>query len=329
MIKKSFSLFLILSVITSCAQKIDNIVEESATISPSPSTTASAADTSITLVEKIKLPPGFSIDYYADNVPNARSMVLGAKGTLFVGTRTNGNVYAIKDSNNDNKADEVITIAKGLNMPNGVAFRNGSLYVAEVSRIIRYNNIEDNLNNPPEPVVVNNSFSTNALHGWKFIAFGPDDKLYVPVGAPCNACESEDNRFASIIRMNPDGTGAEVFANGIRNTVGFSWHPETKDLWFTDNGRDMLGDDSPPDELNRAPAKDMHFGYPYCHAGDVADPQFGATRNCSEFTPPAAKLDPHVAALGMKFYTGNMFPSEYKNRVFIAELQSYDGKGGK
>jgi glucose/arabinose dehydrogenase len=335
--KKSFSLFLILSLLSSCAQQIDKVVAgQNPTNSPSPANTTSPSNTAspsntgsannspTALDEKIKLPPGFSIDIYAENVPNARSMVLGAKGTLFVGTRTEGNVYAIKDSNNDNKADQVITIARGLNMPNGVAFRNGSLYVAEVSRIIRYDNIEDKLDSIPAPVVVNSSFSTNTLHGWKFIAFGPDDKLYVPVGAPCNICKSDDPRFASITRMNPDGTGAEVFANGIRNTVGFSWHPETKELWFSDNGRDMLGDDNPPDELNRAASKDMHFGYPYCHAGDVADPQFGTDRKCSEFTPPAVKLGPHVAALGLKFYTGNMFPAEYKNRIFIAEHGSWN-----
>ncbi len=198
----------------------------------------------------IKLPPGFKISIYADNVPGARSMVLGSEGTLFVGTRGEGSIYAIIDTNKDFKADRVITVASGLNSPNGVAFRNGSLYAAEISRVIRFDQIEKNLDNPSSPVVVNSSFPTSNHHGWKFIAFGPDNKLYVPVGAPCNVCLSDDQRFASIMRMDPDGQNLEVFADGIRNTVGFDWHPDTKEIWFTDNGRDMLGDNIPPDELN-------------------------------------------------------------------------------
>jgi glucose/arabinose dehydrogenase len=173
-------------------------------------------------------------------------------------------------------------------------------------------------------VVVNESFPRDRHHGWKFIAFGPDGLLYVPVGAPCNICEREDERYASILRMKPDGTGLEVFARGIRNTVGFDWHPETKELWFTDNGRDMLGDDLPPDELNRAPQKGMHFGYPYCHGGTISDPEFGSKRKCDEFTPPAMNLGPHVAAIGMRFYTGSMFPKEYQNQIFIAEHGSWN-----
>ncbi len=216
-------------------------------------------------LEKIKLPPGFSIALYANHVPNARSMVLSPAGTLFVGTRNGGDVYALPDMNRDHRADEVIRVLKGLKTPNGVAFSNGALYVAEVGRVLRYDNIEAQLPNPPRPVVVNESFPTDTHHGWKYIALGPDGLLYVPVGAPCNVCEKQDERYASIMRMKLDGSELEVFARGVRNTVGFDWHPETGDLWFTDNGADWLGDDRPPDELNRAPKKGLHFGYPYCH----------------------------------------------------------------
>jgi glucose/arabinose dehydrogenase len=272
----------------------------------------------------IKLPPGFMTTIYADNVKGARSMALGEKGTLFVGTRKAGNVYAIVDRDGDYKADKVITIARGLTMPNGVAFRNGSLFVAEVNRILRYDTIEENLENPPVPVVVNDSFPKDRHHGWKFIRFGPDGMLYVPVGAPCNVCEKKDTRYASIIRMNADGTHMEVFASGVRNTVGFDWHPDTQELWFTDNGRDWMGDNIPPDELNHASKKNMHFGFPYCHGGDIPDPRFGKKRTCDEFAGPAMKLGPHVASLGMRFYTGKMFPPEYRKHIFIAEHGSWN-----
>lgn len=272
----------------------------------------------------IRLPAGFEIDVYAGNVPNARSMTLSPGGTLFVGTRTEGNVYAILDRDKDNKADEVVTIARGLNMPNGVAFRDGALYVAEVNRILRYDNIEANLNNPPKPVVVNDGFPSDKSHGWKFIRFGPDGMLYVPVGAPCNVCKRGDERYGTIMRMQPDGTELEVFVHGVRNTVGFDWHPETKELWFTDNGRDWMGDDMPPDELNHAPEPGMHFGFPFCHGGDIPDPEFGQQRKCEDLTPPAMKLGPHVAALGMRFYTGSTFPDEYQNQIFIAEHGSWN-----
>jgi glucose/arabinose dehydrogenase len=195
--------------------------------------------------------------------------------------------------------------------------------VAEVNRILRYDDVESNLNDLPEPVVVNDDFPSDRGHGWKFIRFGPDGKLYVPVGAPCNVCEVNDP-YGSITRMNPDGTGREIFAGGVRNTVGFDWHPETGDLWFTDNGRDQLGDDVPPDELNHAPQPDLHFGFPYCHGGTIPDPEFGDERSCAEFTPPAMPLGPHVAALGMRFYTGTMFPEEYRHQIFIAEHGSWN-----
>jgi len=275
-------------------------------------------------LQLITLPPGFTIRLYADNVPNARSMTLSPSGTLFVGSRTAGNVYAVVDRNHDNQADEVITLAQGLNMPNGVAFRDGALYVAEISRLLRFDDIEARLHNPPQPVVVNERFPGDRHHGWKFIRFGPDGWLYVPVGAPCNVCERRDKRYASILRLHPDGTGLEVFAHGVRNTVGFDWHPHTQELWFTDNGRDMLGDNTPPDELNRAPQSGLHFGFPYCHGGDIADPEFGKERSCETFTPPAQKLGPHVAALGMRFYTGSMFPAPYREQIFIAEHGSWN-----
>ncbi len=273
---------------------------------------------------EIKLPPGFKIEVYAGDVPGARSMAMSQSGVLFVGTRGNGKVYAILDTNKDYKADKIITIASGLNTPNGVALNDGDLYVAEISRVIKYPDIENHLQNPPSPVIVNDSFPDDTHHGWKFIKFGPDGKLYVPVGAPCNICKSEDERYASIMRMNPDGSSLEVYAHGIRNTVGFDWSPVDNALWFTDNGRDMLGDNVPPDELNRAPEIGMNFGYPYMHGKDIRDPEYGQGVDLSKFTKPLQELGPHVAALGMEFYTGNMFPEEYKNSIFIAEHGSWN-----
>lgn len=275
-------------------------------------------------LSKIKMPTGFKIDVYAENVPNARSMALSPNGTLYVATRKEGKVYAVLDRNKDNKGDEVITLAEGLFMPNGVAFRDGALYVAEVNRVLRYDGIERNLHRPPPPEVVNDRFPQDRHHGWKFIRFGPDGMLYVPVGAPCNVCEKKDERHATIMRMKPDGTGLEIFAHGVRNTVGFDWHPKTKELWFTDNGRDWLSDDLPPDELNRASQNGMHFGFPYCHGKDTPDPKFGNKRKCREFTPPAMELGPHVASLGMRFYTGEMFPAAYRHGIFIAEHGSWN-----
>jgi glucose/arabinose dehydrogenase len=275
-------------------------------------------------IDRLKLPAGFSIDVYATGVENARQMALGEKGTVFVGSRTARKVHALVDRDGDHKAEQVLTIATGLNSPSGVAYRSGALYVAEINRVLRYDSLESRLDSPPEPVVVNDRLPSDRHHGWKFIAFGPDGMLYVPVGAPCNLCERDDPLYASITRMKPDGSGLEVFASGIRNTVGFDWHPQTRELWFTDNGRDSLGDDVPADELNRAPKAGLHFGFPYCHAGDVPDPEFGAKRPCSGFEPPVRKLGPHVAAIGMRFYTGQMFPPEYRNQVIIAEHGSWN-----
>ncbi|CAB1059610.1 L-sorbosone dehydrogenase [Olavius sp. associated proteobacterium Delta 1] len=275
-------------------------------------------------LDRIQLPPGFRIQLYAAAVPNARSLAMSPKGVLFVGTRQAGKIYAVLDTNHDHIADEVITIAEGLNMPNGVALRNGALYVAEVNRILRFDNIENLLRNPPNPVVVNDTFPKDQHHGWKYIAFGPDDRLYIPVGAPCNVCKKKDQRYASIMRMKPDGSQLEIYAHGIRNTVGFDWHPATGDLWFTNNGRDWMGDDLPPDTLHHAPVEGLNFGFPYCHAGDVPDPEYGNGLSCQEFTPPAIKLGPHVAPLGMKFYTGIQFPARYYERIFIAEHGSWN-----
>ncbi len=275
---------------------------------------------------KLRLPAGFEIEFYATDVPNARSMNLSPNGTLFVGTFDAGVVYAIRDHDKDQKADEVIKVATGLNTPNGVAFRGGALYVAEIDRILRYDDIESSLVDAIVPVVVNDTLPKARHHGWKFIRFGPDDMLYVPVGAPCNVCDrsEDDPRFASILRMKPDGREMEVFVSGVRNSVGFDWHPETDELWFTSNGRDMLGDEIPPDTLNHAPGDGLHFGFPYCHGGDIPDPEFGDLRSCDEFMPPTQNLGPHVASLGMRFYTGDMFPKRYRNQIFIAEHGSWN-----
>jgi glucose/arabinose dehydrogenase len=274
-------------------------------------------------LDTIHLPPGFRISVFAHPVKGARSMVLSPAGTLFVGTREAGLVHAVLDRDKDGVADEVIQVASGLNYPNGVALREGALYVAEINRILRYDGIEGALKSPPRPVVVNDSYPKDEHHGQKFIAFGPDGRLYVPVGAPCNICNREEP-YATITTIAPDGSGRAIFARGVRNSMGFDWHPRTRELWFTDNGRDMLGDDVPPDELNRAPQAGLHFGYPFCHAGDVPDPEFGKLEPCAETQAPAQKLGPHVAALGMRFYTGTMFPAEYREQIFIAEHGSWN-----
>ncbi len=272
-------------------------------------------------IDRLKLPPGFSVELYA-SVPGARSLAVGARGTVFVGTMDAGRVYALKPRA-DGRSAEVTTVASGLHIPNGVAFRDGALYVAEINRILRYDDIEARLDSPPKPVVITDRYPRDRGHGWKFIAFGPDGWLYVPVGAPCNVCES-DERYALISRIRPDGSGYEVFARGVRNTVGFDWHPESGELWFNDHGRDWMGDDLPSCELNRATKAGLHFGFPYCHQGDTADPEFGAKRSCSEFTPPAWKQGGHVAPNGLRFYGGKMFPAEYRNRVFVAQHGSWN-----
>ncbi len=273
---------------------------------------------------KWEVPAGFVVSVYADSVENGRAMAIGPRGTVFVGSLRAGKVHALIDTNGDQKADRVVLIAKGLAMPSGIAMRRGALYVATTSRILRYDDIEQHLDAPPAPVVVRDSLpNPSAGHMWKFIAFGPDDLLYMSVGSTCNICLPAANT-ATIMRMKPAGTNLEIFASGARNSVGFDWHPVTHELWFTDNGRDMLGDDVPNDELNVAPRAGMHFGFPYCHQGDVSDPEFGAQRACSTTEPPAQKLGAHVAAIGMTFYTGTMFPAQYRNAAFIAQHGSWN-----
>ncbi|NNE26997.1 MAG: sorbosone dehydrogenase family protein [Saprospiraceae bacterium] len=276
-------------------------------------------------IDRLILPEGFQIDIYADNINNARSMTLSPDGTLYVGTRGGSEVYALKDLDSDFKVDTVFTIYEDGEMPNGVAFKDGDLYVAEVSRILKFADIENNLTDTPAPEVVFDGYPSIRHHGWKYIAFGPDGHLYVPVGAPCNICESEDPVFNSITRLKTDGSGYDVVQSGVRNTVGFTWHPVSGELWFTDNGRDWMGDDMPACELNRASQDNMHFGYPYCHQGDTADPDFGDKRSCDEFTAPVQNLGAHVAPLGIEFYAAEMFPPEYHNNVaFIAEHGSWN-----
>lgn len=285
-----------------------------------PAVTSASAELPL---NRIQLPEGFKITVFAE-VNNARSLAKSPSGVIYAGNRNGDKVYAVQDTNADNVADKRWVVAEGLNSPNGVAFRHGDLYVAEISRILKYTNVEETLGAPGEPVVVTDDYPTETHHGWKYIAFGPDGKLYVPVGAPCNICEPEEDIFASITRLNPDGSGREIFAEGVRNTVGFTWHPDSGDLWFTDNGRDMMGDDIPECELNVAPEAGLHFGYPYCHAGSVQDPDFGGKRPCSAFVAPVQKLGPHVAPLGIKFYTGDMFPTSYRNDAFIARHGSWN-----
>ncbi|MDP2266815.1 MAG: PQQ-dependent sugar dehydrogenase [Thiobacillus sp.] len=269
-------------------------------------------------LSSLKLPPGFQIELFA-RVPNARQMALG-KTMLFVGSMRAGKVYAIPLQG----PRKLRVIADKLEMPVGVAFRDGDLYVSAVNRILRLRNIEAHVNRPPKPEVVSEAYPTDTHHGWKFIAFGPDGKLYVPVGAPCNICEPDPDRFATITRLDVNSGKVEVVARGVRNSVGFDWQPQSGELWFTDNGRDWLGDDAPPDELNRVSQTGQHFGYPYCHGGTMADPELGRTRRCDEFVAPVQNLDAHVASLGMRFYTGQAFPERYRHAVFIAEHGSWN-----
>ncbi len=281
--------------------------------------TCASADVDL---NKISLPPGFEIAIFADDVRNARQMAWGESGTLFVGSRDAGTVYAVVDADGDGSADKTYKIAKGLNMPSGIAFRQGSLYVAAVSTIYRFDDIEAQLANPPKPVVVTDEFPSDRHHGWKYLGFGPDDKLYVPVGAPCNVCDEAG--YSAIYRMDSDGKNREVYAEGVRNSVGFDWHPETQEFWFSDNGRDRMGDDVPPCEINFAPKPGMHFGFPYCHGGSVLDPEFGQGHSCDEFIAPAQPLQAHVAPLGIAFYTGSEFPNAYEHGLFVAEHGSWN-----
>nr|WP_268408486.1 PQQ-dependent sugar dehydrogenase [Alteromonas sp. a30] len=289
------------------------------------------ADDAVPLpLNKLSLPDGFKIETYATEVKNARQMALGDKGTVFVGSRSAGVVNAVVDTNADGKADQVIEIASGLNMPSGVTFKNGALYVAEVHQILKFPNIEENLKKPPKPEVVVPNLPKERHHGWKNIDFGPDGWLYVPVGTPCNVCMTagsekfDDPRFDSILKFNLKTGEQKWVAKGVRNSVGFDWHPKTGDFWFSDNGRDWLGDDLPPCEINHVSEHGQHFGYPYFFGSDVADPEFGKGKKASDFRAPALDLQAHVAPLGIHFYEGNMYPKSYKNRLFVAEHGSWN-----
>jgi len=269
-------------------------------------------------ISKLKVPPGFKVELFADNLPNARTLVAGDKGTIFIGSRQAGNVYAIRNN-------KQYLLAKNLDMPNGIAFKNGSLYVAEISRILRFDHIEERLANPPKPIVIRDDLPKETHHGWRYIAFGPDGRLYIAIGAPCNVCldKSVPQKYAQIRSMKADGTDERLEANGIRNSVGFTWHPLTKNLWFSDNGRDWLGDDLPPDEINRVDKRGQHFGFPYCHGGIIPDPKF-TQYPCASFSPPAKQLGAHVAPLGIAFYEGDQFPAMYRNQLFVAEHGSWN-----
>jgi glucose/arabinose dehydrogenase len=273
-------------------------------------------------LDKIKLPQGFSISVYADDVPGARSMALGDKGTLFVGSQRAGNVYAISDTDGDHKADSTVVVAEELWWPNGVAFKDGTLYVAEIGRIVKFEDIENSLDAPPEPVVVIDTLPQEQMHGWKYLNIGPDGKLYFNIGMPCNDCDAakEQNNplFGTLQRINIDGTGLETFALGVRNSLGFDWHPATKAMYLNDTGRDLMGDDVPHCELNLATEPGQHFGYPYFHGGDLPDPVHGAGKNADDYVKPIQQMGAHVTPLGLKFYTGDQFPGEYKNRIFTA-----------
>ena len=261
------------------------------------------------ILSRLHLPEGFKISIYSE-VTSARSMALGDNGVVFVGSRDNpGKVYAIQDTDGDGIAEKQYLIAENLYMPNGVAFKDGNLYVAEVNRIIRFDNILKNLSKPPKPVVIYDQFPTEKHHGWKYLRFGPDNKLYTAVGAPCNICDKGNEIYASLVRLDADGGNLEILARGVRNSVGFDWEPSQGHLFFNDNGRDLLGDDVPPEELNEVIKPGEHYGYPYCHAGYIPDPEYGTNKSCSDYVPPVWKYKAHIAPLGMQFYTGqSQFP---------------------
>jgi glucose/arabinose dehydrogenase len=269
---------------------------------------------------KLKVPAGFNIEVYAAGMANARSLALGDKGTVFVGSRLVDKVYGIE--NKDGKRS-VKVIASGLYRPNGVAFKDGTLYIAELSKVSKIEKVEDNLDSPPKPVMIYDKLPKDEAHGWKFIAIGPDNKLYVPVGQPGNNV-LHDDAHGQIRRMNLDGSGAEVYALGVRNTVGFDWNPENKQMYFTDNGRDWLSETVPEDELNRVTKAGEHFGAPYCLQGNIVDQELGWGKDCKDYTAPVGLMGPHVAALGMRFYTGNMFPKSYKNAIIVARHGSWN-----
>ncbi len=276
------------------------------------------------VLDKLQLPVGFSISIFAYNVPNARSLALSDSGVVYVGTRQKGDVYALKDTTGDGHANKRYVIATNLYMPNGVAYKDGALYVAEANKISQFDNIDQHLGKPLKAKVIYDQLPSDKHHGWKYLRFGPDNKLYTAVGAPCNICLPEKPIYSSLVRLNKDGSDFEILARGIRNTVGFDWHPKTGQLFFTENGRDYLGDNLPPDELNRWSKKGQHFGYPFCHAGNIADPELAADKQCSEFTAPEWKFKAHMAPLGLRFYTGTQFPQRFRNQLFVAQHGSWN-----
>jgi len=278
------------------------------------------AQTSPLPLEKIKLPPGFTISVWA-KVPDARAMTLGDNGTVFIGSKSAGNVYAITQHNGQ---QQVHVIAGRLKEPTGVTFLNRALYVATPKHILRFRDIEQNLENPVIPEAIPITLLDQNTHSPGYLAAGPDSKLYLSVIAPCNVCEVDPNQFALIAVMQPDGSNLEIFAHGVRHSAGFDWHPTQKTLWFTDISRNWMGDNLPPDELNHAPEKAMHFGFPYCHGNTILDPKFGAKRGCEKFTAPVLDLDPHVAPMGMRFYTGELFPEQYHQQIFVAKSGSWN-----
>ncbi len=276
------------------------------------------------VLSQLQLPEGFSISIYADNLPNARTLAISDSGVVYIGTRKQGSVYAVKDTNGDGIADKRYVIATNLYMPNGVAFKDGNLYVAETNKILRFTHIEHHLDSPPSPVVIFDKLPSDQHHGWKYLRIGKDNRLYTAVGAPCNICLPEKDIYSSLVRLNLDGSGFNIIARGIRNSVGFDWHPVTKQLFFTDNGRDHMGDDIPSDELNKWTEKGQHFGYPFCHAGDIPDPELSGDKPCHKFIAPEWKFKAHMAPLGLRFYTGQQFPKEYKNQLFVAQHGSWN-----
>jgi glucose/arabinose dehydrogenase len=271
-------------------------------------------------VNQLKAPKGFNIELYASGMPNARSLALSDKGTVFVGSRLQDKVYAI--TNKDGKR-QVHVLVSGLYRPNGVAFKDGTLYIAELSQISKIDNVDDKIDSSPKPVVIYNDLPKDEAHGWKFLAIGPDNKLYFEVGQPGNNV-LHDKDHGQLRRINLDGSGAEVIAFGIRNTVGFDWNPVNKQLYFSDNGRDWMSEDLPEDKLNRITQVGQDFGAPYCYQGNIPDPEFGWGHSCSEFVPPILLTGPHSAGLGLRFYTGKMFPAKYKNAIFLARHGSWN-----
>jgi glucose/arabinose dehydrogenase len=270
---------------------------------------------------KIKLPRGFKMDLYAE-VLCPRQLALGDNGTVFVGSGTK-NVYAIVDENDDDVADRIHIVARDLKIPTGVEFRHGSLYVGDLDRILRYDEVESMLGQPLPPKLVTSKLPDEPFHGQRYLRFGPDNLLYFVVGAPCDICDEPG--FGQIRRITADGNGEEAYAFGVRNSVGLAFHPATGQLWFTDNGADALGRNTPSDELNVATKSEQTFGFPYCHQGDLLDAAFGTGKACADYTPPAVKLGAHVAPLGLAFNNGRMFPKEYQGSLFIAEHSSANG----